>query len=84
MLLEGILPEIIAEVEPFIVMNMKIFQKVNFEKLKAYKELLVTINTQSINSTAFNQLVRKVLRILAVKVESLLSTISQQKVRFQN
>ena len=45
MLLEGILPEFIAEVEPFIVppsmlsvMNMKVLQKVNFEKLKAYKE----------------------------------------------
>ena len=86
MLLEGILPEFIAEVEPFIVppstlsvMNMKVLQKVNFEKLKAYKELLVTINAQSINSTVLNQLVRKVLRILAVKVESLSSAISQQK-----
>ena len=83
---DGMVPDIITEVETFVVppnifkiVNLQLLHKSNYEILDIYNEMLSTINLQLIDDLVFKQLLRKILQFLLIRIESLSSDVNQHK-----
>ena len=85
---DGMVPDIIAEVETFVVplnilkiVSLQLLHKSQHEMLDIYTEMLSTINLQLIDDLVFKQLLRKILHFLLIRIESWSSYVNQHKKR---
>ena len=88
---DRMVPDIIIEVETFAVplnilkiVSLQLLHTSHLEILDIYDEMLSTTNVQLIDDFVFEQLLRKILQFLLIRIESLSLGVNSIKIESPN